>query len=557
MKKGTKLLLTALLFLSFAVVITNCGGGGSGSASIIQLSSSAYSVNEANGSVSITAARTGGNSGAVSVDYATSDGTATAGSDYTAAAGTLNWADGDSSDKTFKINITNDTDPEGNETFSARLTNPTAAILGTPAAAVVTIMDSSGTLDTTFNSAGTTPGIVTTAIGTGVDKAYAVAIQSDGKIVAAGSSYNGAKYNFAVVRYNTDGTLDTTFDSAGTTPGIVTTAIGTGVDEAYAVAIQSDGKIVAAGSSEATLHYDFALVRYNTDGTLDTTTFNSAGTTPGIVTTAIGTGDNEANAVAIQSDGKIVAAGYSNNGTNNDFAIVCYKTDGSLDTSFGSGGIATTAIGTGALASDVAIQSDGKIVATGYSNNGTNNDFATVRYKTDGSLDTSFGSGGIATTAIGTGDSKANAVAIQSDGKIVVAGDSAVSGTTFGFTLVRYKTDGSLDTSFGSGGIATTAIGTGALASDVAIQSDGKIVAAGASALSGTTFGFTLVRYKTDGSLDTTFNSAETTPGIVITPIGLTAFVFNDAIQPDGKIVAAGVSNNGSYGHFTVVRYLP
>ena len=169
----------------------------------------------------------------------------------------------------------------------------------------------SGSLDTTFN----TTGKVTTAIGAINDSALAVAIQSDGKIVAAGYSYNGANYDFALVRYNTDGSLDTTFN----TTGKVTTAIGASNDSAYVIAIQSDGKIVAAGYSDNGANYDFALVRYNTDGSLDTT-FN----TTGKVTTAIGASNDYAYAVAIQSDGKIVAAGYSYNGANDDFALVRY-----------------------------------------------------------------------------------------------------------------------------------------------------------------------------------------------------------------------------------------
>ena len=168
-----------------------------------------------------------------------------------------------------------------------------------------------GDLDTTFDS----DGKVTTAIGSGNEQALSVAIQSDGKIVAAGRSSNGSNDDFALVRYNTDGTLDTTFDSDGK----VTTAIGSGTETAYSVAIQSDGKIVAAGFSFNGSNNDVALVRYNTDGTLDTN-FDSDGK----VTTDIGSYNDYARSVAIQSDGKIVVAGFSNNGSNDDFALVRY-----------------------------------------------------------------------------------------------------------------------------------------------------------------------------------------------------------------------------------------
>jgi len=170
----------------------------------------------------------------------------------------------------------------------------------------------SGSLDMTFNSTGK----VTTPIGTIDDAAEAVAIQADKKIVAAGLSYNGSRNVFALVRYNTDGSLDTTFN----TTGKITTPIGASNDAAYAVAIQpADGKIVAAGDSWNGSQYVFALVRYNTDGSLDTT-FN----TTGKVTTPIGTSQDTVEDVAIQPDGKIVAAGFSNNGSQCVFALVRY-----------------------------------------------------------------------------------------------------------------------------------------------------------------------------------------------------------------------------------------
>jgi uncharacterized delta-60 repeat protein len=398
-----------------------------------------------------------------------------------------------------------------------------------------------GDLDTTFDS----DGKVTTAIGASDNEAYSVAIQSDGKIVAAGSSKNGSNYDFALARYNTDGTLDTNFGTGGK----VITAIGSSTDVAESVAIQSDGKIVAAGFSNNGSNNDFALVRYNTNGTLDTT-FDSDGK----VTTAIGSANDAAYSVAIQSDGKIVAAGFSNNGSNNDFALVRYNTDGSLDTNFGTGGKVTTAIGSGIdIAYSVAIQTDGKIVAAGFSRSGGNNDdFALVRYNTNGTLDTTFDSDGKVTTAIGSGADIAQSVAIQTDGKIVAAGYSN-NGSNVDFTLVRYNTDGTLDTTFDSDGKVTTAIGSGTdQARSVAIQSDGKIVAAGFTGEMGGE-DVALVRYNTDGSLDTNFG----TGGKVTTAIGSGIDIaYSVAIQTDGKIVAAGFNYNGSNFDFALVRYL-
>ena len=384
-------------------------------------------------------------------------------------------------------------------------------------------------------------GITTTAIGSGADEANAVAVDADGKIVLAGYSF-GTNADFALVRYNEDGSLDTGFDSDGR----VTTAIGSGADEAEAVAVQPDGKIVAAGYRAASGNDDFAVVRYNADGSLDT-----GFGTGGKVTTAVGSGASRAQAIAVQSDGKIVAAGYG----NDDFAVVRYNADGTLDTGFGTSGVVTTAIGSGAdRAHAMAVQSDGKIVLAGYSHNGSDEDFAVVRYNADGTLDTGFDSDGKVTTAIGSGIDIGRSVAIQSDGKIVVAGHSN-NGSIADFALVRYNADGSLDTGFGTGGKVTTATRSGAndLAYSVAVQADGKIVLAGFSD-NGSSWDLAVARYNSDGSLDTGFGS----DGVGTTPISGEDRAYAAAIQPDdNKIVLAGYSFKGSTNDFAVARYLP
>src|SRR5208283_5268667 len=215
-----------------------------------------------------------------------------------------------------------------------------------------------------------------------------------------------------------------------------------------------------------------------------------------------------------------------------NFTLTVNPPPGSLDTNFGAGGIVTTSFGSyPALALALGIQSDGKIVAAGQSSNGSNLVFTLVRYDTGGSPDTTFGTGGIVTTSVGSSDSQANALGIQSDGEIVAAGQSS-NGSHYVFTLVRYNaTDGSPDTTFGTGGKVTTSFGSkDALANALGIQSDGKIVAAGQSN-NGSNSVFTLVRYNaTDGSLDTTFG----TSGIVTAPLGIS---YALGIQSDGMIV--------------------
>ena len=232
------------------------------------------------------------------------------------------------------------------------------------------------------------------------------------------------------------GDLDLTFGNGG----IVNTSGNHRLLFASAMAIQSDGKIVAVGEGAGS-DWDFAVVRYNTNGSLD----SSFGGT-GIVITPIRNFPDGALSVAIQTDGKIVAAGYSyNRPGSSSFAVVRYNTNGSLDTSFNGTGIVTTYIGNPwGLAYSVAIQTDGKIVAAGQSGNGLDNDFALVRYNTDGSLDTSFGGTGIVITPVGNSQDRANSVAIQADGKIVAAGTSYNDITGSGFAVVRYTTFGQL-----------------------------------------------------------------------------------------------------------------
>ena len=389
-----------------------------------------------------------------------------------------------------------------------------------------------GDLDMSFGG----NGIVTTAISDWRDEARSVAIQSDGKILVAGESDG----DFALVRYDTNGSLDTSFDG----DGIVTTPIGIGGDYAYSVAIQSDAKIVAVGYSYNGSNYDFALVRYDTNGSLDTS-FDG----DGIVTTPIGSSDDRAQSVDIQSNGKIIAAGYSYNGSDNDFALVRYDTNGSRDTSFGTDGIVTTALGSGYdYAYGVAIQSDGKIIVAGSSWNGSRHHFALVRYDTSGNPDTSFGTDGIVTTEIGNG-SGAKSVTIQSNGRIVVAGESDTFNHYRVFTLVRYDTSGNPDTSFGADGIVTTSIRHTDRAQSIAIQNDGKIVAAGYSNNDNDN-DFALVRYNPDGSLDTSF-------GAVTTEIGNSDDeAYSVAIQNDGKIMVVGRSkNDNDFMDFALVRY--
>jgi uncharacterized delta-60 repeat protein len=335
---------------------------------------------------------------------------------------------------------------------------------------------STGALDPTFGSGGE----VATAIGSSYDVANAVAIQSDGRILAVGQSSNGSNADFALVRYTTSGALDPSFGSGGK----VTTPVLSSNDIAEAVAVQSDGKIIAAGGAFDGSYYDVALARYTGAGALDPT-FGSGGT----VVTAIGPRADAAFAVAVRPDGKILIAGVAYKGTNRlDFALVRYTSAGALDPSFGSGGKVTTNFGSGTrdLARAIALQPDGKIVVAGYSANPAVRDFALARYGASGGLDPTFGSNGKVVTATAIGDDQANAVALQTDGKIVAAG-SSVQGSGADFAVARYEASGILDGTFGSGGVVITDFtGTDDRAFGMALQPDGKIVAAGTTCCSDT-----------------------------------------------------------------------
>ena len=372
-----------------------------------------------------------------------------------------------------------------------------------------------------------------------LNTAWAMAIQSDGKIVVVGEggdeTFSNVAWGFAIVRYNTNGSLDSSFGDNGR----VVTQLTNDYDGASAVAIQADGKIVVAGSRFNCFCIDssFAVVRYNTDGSLDTS-FNGTG----IVVTQVAGSRDYAESVAIQSDGKIVVGGRSGNFP----AIVRYNSNGSLDSTFNGTGKLIAPVGGGV--NSIAIQSDGKIIAAGFG-------FTLARYNTDGSLDTSFNGMGVV-TPVGN-FSGASDLAIQADGKIVVVGFSGVPDafTTADFAVVRYNPNGSLDSSFGGTGKITIPVGNSwDFASSVAIQVNGKIVVAGYSRNNNFVGSdFAVVRLTPNGSLDTTFNGT----GKVTTAFGAQDFTSAVAIQTDGKIVVVGGTDDILYDFydFVVVRY--
>ncbi len=385
-----------------------------------------------------------------------------------------------------------------------------------------------GVLDTSFD----TDGILVDDLGGGNDdEVFGLTFQtlSPEKIVVVGTSNN----DFMVARYNQDGTLDTSFD----TDGMRTDDLGS-LDWAYDAAIQSDGKIVVAGWGNG----DYVVARYNTDGTPD------AGFGVGGFRIVGGVNADRASAVAIQTDGSIVTAGWTDNGADIDILVGRFDTFGTADVSFGTLGFYSLDMSGGNdLANAIAIQPDGKILVAGYVNTGI---AAVIRLNTDGTPDFTFDADGIVTTPVGD-SSFVYGLAVQTDGKIVIAGQYFASGDYHTF-LARYNPDGSLDTSFDFDGIVTTPISTLDGANDLVLQSDGRIVIAGSAEDAVTGIDFMVARYLTDGTLDPSFG----TGGVITTDIsGFDDIAHAVGIQSDGRIVAVGISDLGGAEDTVIVRY--
>jgi uncharacterized delta-60 repeat protein len=403
-----------------------------------------------------------------------------------------------------------------------------------------------GDLDPRFGNGG----VAITDFAQTDDYAYSVAVQADGKIVLSGQSGVYPDLHSALVRYNRNGRLDSTFGTGGK----VVARFNANSDYLFKVALQSDGKIVAVGSTSATA---FLLARFNADGSLDQT-FG----TNGSVETTFGDQTAEARAVALQADGKIVVVGVSGAGSYselNDFAVARYNSNGSLDQTFGTGGKVKThfpGVGnTGSNATSVALQSDGKLVVGGYhkQSDRTPHEFALARYNSNGTLDSAFGQSGKVMTRVGLGDAYSFAIVLQSNGRIVLAGYSTTT-LDHDFSLVGYTANGTLDSTFGNGGFVTTDFsgGTDDIAYAMTMQSDGKLVVAGRTG-DYPENDFAVARYNGDGHVDQTFGVG----GKVVSDFSSVDQAYGVALDSNGKIVLAGVAfANGANFDFTAARYL-
>ncbi|HEY7151072.1 MAG TPA: hypothetical protein VH391_05280 [Solirubrobacterales bacterium] len=384
------------------------------------------------------------------------------------------------------------------------------------------------------------------------DSANAVAIDARDRSVVAGYDYSATEdeYLFALARYRRSGKLDRSFSADGRVETKFGDAYG---DAATSVAVDSQGRIVAAGSLNPDFPDGFALARYLPDGSLDPS-FGDHGT----VTLSFGGREQQANAMAVDSQDRIVLAGSVLRAPpptwSSAWALARYLPDGSLDDSFGSAGKLTTDFGTPFdEARSVMIDSDDRIVAAGRRALGGEGGryfgaFGLVRYTSTGALDPSFGTSGEVATEPRERDAEPTAAAIDAHGRIVVAG---LDGP--GFTLVRYEPDGRIDSAFGVGGHVTTRFGNAnATPSSVTVDSRGRIIAAGTVSRRHRSSDFAVARYRGDGSLDRSFSGN----GKANTDFGGRGRDLDGArsvaVDSQNRIVAAGSDT----GDFAVARYI-
>ncbi len=387
-------------------------------------------------------------------------------------------------------------------------------------------------------------------------------VQPDGKILYCSPLSSGGTSgdDFVVLRFNADGTPDTSFSFDGQ----VTVDFGGGNDACNALALQPDGKIVAVGSTvNSGVDYDFAVARLDADGTLDATFGGGTGKSV-IAFDLADLDDDRAHAVALQPDGRIVVAGYALAGANGDydFAVVRLSPDGTRDTTFNGNGRVTIpfdlpqATHRMDVAAAVVVDDEGRIVLGGSAEaNGNASDFAVARLLPDGTLDDEFDADGRRTIAFDLGastDDIAYQAILQRDGRIVLAGgaDAGSGATNVDMALVRLLPDGSSDPSFGVGGKVVVPFDVGGLGYDYAFglveDTASRLVVAGASSISASNYGASVLRLRADGTVDASFG---TFGKVIVSASGVTMAAYGVALQGT-QIIIAGQHVAGTFDDF-------
>lgn len=400
-------------------------------------------------------------------------------------------------------------------------------------------MTQPGTLNKKFGH----NGVVKTKLGgngsssAGVGYTRATFVQSDGKILTVLSVGVVVVMNRRLV----DGAIDSTFGKNG---------FSTDVEMINpAAALQSDGKIVVVGAT-TTSNSDFIAARFTTDGKLDQT-FGGKGVT----ITDAGSETDALASVAIQSNGKIVAGGQTSRNGINQFALIRYNNDGSVDSSYGSQGLVITNFGNICNINSIALTADNKVVAVGNYNNGSASDFAIARYLKTGALDPTFNGNGEVTSNFGNSDN-AIAVALDTTGKIVVGGYYTDPSNNSHFEIARYTTNGSLDPSFNGSGVTGTNFGSNQeYLSAIVLESNGEIIAGG-NIWGGQSYSeLAFARFDVDGLIDSSFGIN----GQTLDPIGTNDYdyLYFLAISPNGQILSGGYTLSDNLGYFTMLKLNP
>jgi len=414
-----------------------------------------------------------------------------------------------------------------------------------------TVQAANSDLDLSFGG-----GVVKRAVTTSIsDLAYASALQPDGKILVGGySTVNSNNREFAMIRHKIDGTPDTTF---GDGTGKVITPMTSSLDAILGAVALPQGGMLTVGYAYSNSYPSFGLAKYTSAGVLDT----SFGAGTGKVISNFSIYGAIARAVALQPDGKYVVAGEAYdpfNITKNDFFVARYNSDGSPDGSFGPGGSRRIQMSSNAndAAFGVAIQPDGKIVVTGDYSTGTALGIGVARLNADGTMDATFGASGKVLFARGGLNSFGRAVAVQPDGKIVVLGNGTITfNNTSLIQVLRFNTDGSLDTGFNGGGYATNGFGAGLVLNFAAVEllPTGQILVAGRGFISTQNQSlFLTARYTAAGLLDTTYNSGAGFKLGDLGSVGYSTSAQGIALAADGRFTVTG-SSGGYYG---MVKYL-
>lgn len=396
-------------------------------------------------------------------------------------------------------------------------------------------------LDPTFNKTGYS------VLRPGYHEGFAnsVVLQGNGSILVSGAS-SGNTFDFSLVALRPDGSLNSSFGTAG---GVIT-PVGNAYDGINVMALDREGGVVVAGASDSAASHRWTLARYQPNGSLDITFAAN-----GLCKLPTLTGD--VTDLKVQDDGKLVACGWLTSSPAGEFGLLRLLPNGVPDATFGAAGVVRLSMN-GAMAQSLVLQPDGKIIVSGFSWGmpPRRGEASLLRFNTDGTLDASFGNGGIIIRDWSPEDDEAAAVLLQPDGKIILAGNARDNGANY-IVVERYLSNGQPDASFGQGGQALNPATYEGWCHTAVLMPDGRIVVAGGRRYGAGAFSLmSLYGYLPDGSPDTSFG----THGSITTSIGKPSSEIRKLVlQADGRLVAVGYAGDSvdALSQMVIVRYRP